>query len=302
MQAADLARKRWLDLLTHFGVERQHLTGRHGPCPACGGRDRFRFDDKDGRGTYFCSHCGSGDGFALLGLVKGWGFKQAATEVERVVGTIQPCPPKRLQGNVDKLQACKRIWLEARQVIEGDPVARYLRNRCGIKEVPGCLRHHPGLHYRHGDGTVTRHPAMVAKVQEANSTGCAIHRTYLTKDGDKADVPNVKKIIGNLPPSSAVRLSQPSGCLGVAEGIETAISASLHFGVPVWAAISANGLEQWTPPAGIERVLVFGDNDKSGTGQAASWTLAKRLIASGIVTEVKIPEQQGADWNDVLVG
>lgn len=302
MKAAELTRNRWPDLLAHFGIDQNLLTGKHGPCPVCGGRDRFRFDDKNGRGTFFCSHCGSGDGFDLLRLIKGWQFKQAAAEVEGVVGTIQAASLKRRPIEPDRMEACRRIWAKSLSVVAGDPVSLYLRRRTRLEEVSPCIRYHPALPYRHDDRHITLHPAMLTKVLGADGNGVAIHRTYLTKDGDKADVPNIKKIIGTMPPSSAARLFQPLGCLGIAEGIETAISASLHFGVPVWAAISANGLEQWMPPAGIERVLIFGDNDKSGTGQAASWTLAKRLIASGIVTEVKIPEQQGADWNDVLLG
>ena len=34
-----------------LGVPAKALTNRHGPCPICGGKDRFRFDDKGGRGT-----------------------------------------------------------------------------------------------------------------------------------------------------------------------------------------------------------------------------------------------------------
>ncbi len=39
---------------------------KHGPCPMCGGRDRFRFDDRDGRGTWICNQCGAGDGLTLF--------------------------------------------------------------------------------------------------------------------------------------------------------------------------------------------------------------------------------------------
>ena len=90
---------------------------------------------------------------------------------------------------------------------------------------------------------------MLAKVQARRRQRDSIHRTYLTDDGQKADVPTVKKILGSLPPSSAVRLSEPGSTLGIAEGIETALCAAVRFGIPVWAAISAGGLERWTPPA-----------------------------------------------------
>ena len=298
MQAADLARNRWPDLLAHFGIERHHLTGKHAPCPACGGRDRFRFDDQDGRGTFYCSHCGSGDGFALLGKVKGWGFKQAAAEVERIAGMIQPGKAKAEQSTADKLTACRRIWAESQPVSCADPVYSYLLRRTGIKVVPACIRFHPDLSYRHDDGTITRHSAMLAKVQDIDGNGVAIHRTYLTVDGQKAALPSPKKIIGSLPPGAATRLMPASGCMGVAEGIETALAASMLFGLPVWAAISAIGLERWTPPPGTEHVTVFGDNDTSHTGQATAFALAKRLHTAGIASEVCIPDRPGTDWAD----
>lgn len=298
MQAADLARNRWPDLLVHFGIDQKSLTGKHSPCPACGGRDRFRFDDKDGRGTFFCSHCGSGDGFALLGKVKGWAFKQAAAEVERIAGKIPASASKRQPVGGDKREACKRIWSVSVPVTAGDPVSIYLLHRTGIEAVPASIRFHPDLPYRNDDGTITRHPAMVTKVQDTDGNGVAIHRTYLTSDGQKAEVASPKKITGSLPPCTAVRLMPAAECMGIAEGIETALSASIRFAVPTWAAISANGLEKWMPPTGTARVLIFGDNDDSYTGQAAAFALAKHLHNVGITADVQIPDRPGTDWAD----
>ena len=61
---------RWKETLGACGINTELLTARHGPCPGCGGTDRFRFDDLDGKGTWFCSQGGgtpaAGDGFALI--------------------------------------------------------------------------------------------------------------------------------------------------------------------------------------------------------------------------------------------
>lgn len=59
--------------------------GRHGPCPKCGGKDRFRLDDLDGRGTWICSQCGNGDGLDLVKLMTGYGVRKAAQEVAQVL-------------------------------------------------------------------------------------------------------------------------------------------------------------------------------------------------------------------------
>ena len=47
----DRARGRWPGILTALGVPAKALRNRHGPCPVCGGKDRFRFDDKGGAGN-----------------------------------------------------------------------------------------------------------------------------------------------------------------------------------------------------------------------------------------------------------
>lgn len=59
---------------------------KHGPCPICGGTKPFRCDDKEGRGTWICNHCGSGNGFKLVELSKGWDFMRVYQEVAAVLG------------------------------------------------------------------------------------------------------------------------------------------------------------------------------------------------------------------------
>jgi putative DNA primase/helicase len=106
---------------------------------------------------------------------------------------------------------------------------------------------------------------------------------------------------GKVPHGIAVRLLPHGKVLGIAEGIETAMSAAVLFGIPVWAALTAGFLETWYPPADVECVYIFGDNDSSYTGQAAAYTLARRLVLTEKKeVNVEIPEQTNTDWNDVL--
>ena len=70
-QVGAIAKGRWHEILPALGIPAKHLKDEHGPCPGCGGKDRFRFDDKEGRGTWVCSQGRSGppaagDGFDLL--------------------------------------------------------------------------------------------------------------------------------------------------------------------------------------------------------------------------------------------
>jgi len=127
-----------------------------------------------------------------------------------------------------------------------------------------------------------------------------LHRTYLNRNGGKADVANVRMALGTLEGGGAVRLQPHGKVLGVAEGIETALSASiLHPGVPCWAALNANRLEVWEPPEGVTDVLIFADNDSNGVGQRAAFILNERLNRT-ITSQVVLPPVIGTDWADVL--
>jgi len=75
----------WPDVLAGLGIDIPRR-GKHGPCPVCGGKDRFRLDDKTGRGTWICNQCGTGDGLDLVGKVIGKGAKEAAELVAPLVG------------------------------------------------------------------------------------------------------------------------------------------------------------------------------------------------------------------------
>lgn len=113
------AQGRWREILNRFGVDRSYLRNRHGPCPLCGGKDRFRFDDRDGSGSYFCNQCGAskgdGAGIRLLMKFRDWDFKTAAAEVDRLIGTdYQPAPRQRLAApETPPWEALQRQWEEA---------------------------------------------------------------------------------------------------------------------------------------------------------------------------------------------
>jgi putative DNA primase/helicase len=79
-----LANGQWLSILNNLCGEILYKKAK--PCPACGGNDRFTFDDKEGRGTYVCRGCGSGDGLSLVAKLHSINARQAALMVAPYVG------------------------------------------------------------------------------------------------------------------------------------------------------------------------------------------------------------------------
>lgn len=297
--AAEIATGRWPGLLASFGIEAEFLRNKHGPCPICGGKDRFRFDNRESRGTWICNQCGSGDGYKLLELYKGWSFKEAAKEVQAIAGVIRQSINETIAPeNAQKLAAVQKIWKDSIRIAPGDAAFRYIRARAGEVVIPKSLRFHPALAYVEDD-KVTHYPALVAVVVNAEGKGVAVHRIYLTEEGNKAPVESQKKLLaGGDIAGASVRIGDPGEEIGIAEGIETALVAGRKFGMPVWSAITSGGMEKWRPPEKITRVTVFGDNDASFTGQASAYALAKNLKKAGYIVSVKIPEKEGTDWAD----
>lgn len=300
----DLCQGKWHGLLTSFGVDSRVLDGSHQPCPLCpgnAGKDRFRFDNKQGNGTYFCSQCGSGDGVSFLMKFKGWEFKQAAHELEKIVGEVKPSAPAAPVDIGRKRLEMQRRWNEGSDVCRDDPVGEYLASRFIIPDYYGIsIRHHPGI--RNSNGTV--YPAMLAIFQGPDGVASQLETHYLTSTGQKAPVQPQKEFLSGLKfaEGGAVRLGGMAEAIGIAEGVTTAMSASILFGLPVWAALSCANLAKFIPPESVKEVYVFGDNDLNYVGQAHAYALARRLHAqrSDISTHVSIPEKAGFDWNDVL--
>lgn len=300
LNVREVAQGRWRSILTVLGIDERALSGKHGPCPMCGGKDRFRFDNKDGRGTYFCSGCGAGDGVQLAMGITGLSFRDVAAEVERIAGTVRPSTIKPDRSDDDKLAALRRAFRESRPIERGDAAYAYLAGRgLSLYDLPESIRTHPGMAYRDGDAVLGTFPVMLATVTDAAGRAVSIHRTYL-QNARKAPVPAPKKLMQGLPlPGAAIRLTPISRVLGIAEGIETALAAAELFEVPAWSCISTSGIESFEPPAGVEHVIVFGDHDANFAGQAAAYRAAHRLALKGLEVEVCIPPTVG-DWLDEL--
>lgn len=300
----DAAKGRWAAILPALGVDKRFLGGRHGPCPMCEGRDRFRWDDREGTGSFLCSKCGAGDGVKLVMLVGGLSFKDAAREIEKLVGTAPVTPTKPKPDVAEVRRRMNELWASAVPLVRVEAAVKWWMHRTGRMPCSPDLRAVEALPYRDAStDDAQTYPAMLALVRGWDGKPGSIHRTYLSADGSKAPVRQVRKQTSGLtvPPGSAVRLSPVGPVLGIAEGLETTEAASILFGVPVWSALDASHLQSWKVPDQVEEVHIFADNDsaKEFTGQLAAYNLAKRLKSEGKRVLVHVPASAG-DFNDVL--
>lgn len=186
-----------------------------------------------------------------------------------------------------------RLWASARP-IEGTPAHAYLRARALTIASPE-LRYHARTPDGHGAG-VTFKPALLAAVRDASGL-VAVHRTFLGPPGTAR--PLARRALGRLG-AGAVRLRPPvDGQLGIAEGIETALAATQLAGIPCWATLGAGRFGRVALPAGVDRLILFLDQDAGGLRAEQLARTAHR--GSSLRIEVRYPGIEGSDWNDNLL-
>ncbi|PVE20643.1 hypothetical protein DC522_31080 [Microvirga sp. KLBC 81] len=203
----------------------------------------------------------------------------------------------------DRIARALSIWNEAHDP-RGTPVQVYLRRR-GLAlpdEAAGeAIRFHPSCPF--GD---TRTPAMVCLVRDiVTNKPKGIHRTALTREGDKVQVGGFDRLsLGSLQ-NSAIKITPDEDvtvCLGVSEGIENALSLRTidRFGTsPIWSLISAGGLRNLPVLVGIETLWIAVDHDTAGISAARS--MAQRWLASGAEAFLVTPSAVGQDLNGILM-
>lgn len=299
----DACKGKWRGVLMELGLPEECLQDKHGPCPMCGGKDRFRFDNKEGKGTWICGQCDAGTGMDLAMKYTGQDFKECAARIDAIIGNVTPDTQKSkpTMSDQERRDALRNVYRSSQPMQAGDVADAYLRSRdLDEKIYPDCLRFAPSL--RDGEGGVR--PAMVATVVDHAGTPVSLHRTFLRPDGSgKAEMASPRKMMPGVLPDGACVRCQPwaSGPLGIAEGIETAMAAGHWYELPTWAALTSKMLERWVPPEGCDEVAIFGDSDPKFGGQAAAFRLAHKLAVRGVTVTVHLPPNIGEDWADVWI-
>lgn len=303
-----------------------------GPCPLCGGTDRFAFHL--GRQLWNCRGCGvGGDVIALVRHLDGTDFREAVALLTGhapdgfVVHSFAGDPPIECRDHVraalslgareqprrkssprwsppcivapdddaaHRSALALRLWSEARDP-RGRVVAGYLASR-GLSlpdDIAGdVIRFHPALKF---DGLPVA--AMVALYRDIRTNEpCGIHRTFLDGAGNKLD----RKMLGRAR-DAAIKLNADESVtlgLNVGEGVETCLAARLAGFRPVWALGSATAIAAFPLLSGIEAITVLGETDDGGANHRAAQACAARWIGAGREALMVAP-LVGGDLNDV---
>jgi putative DNA primase/helicase len=313
-----LASGRWPNILAHFGADEATTSGKHSPCPMCGGKDRFRMIKLDGPARWICNQCGGGDGMDLLMNMLGCDFKAAAKKLRPIVFSCTYQPPTTIKKEERKrrMKQNVEVWQGATELKElptHNTLGKYMAFRGLLKEEYSSadLRLHSGLKFYNDDGKPEGlKPAMLARVSTRDGKMALIHRTYLDQDKDGAFKTKKKMTApGREWKGGCIRLfsTKNSSRIILAEGVETALSVrAIVFRkhgilIPCWACVNANAMENVALPDHITSVMVGSDNDSNFTGQKAAYSLANRLtIHDKRKVQVVVPADMGTDFNDEL--
>jgi putative DNA primase/helicase len=258
------------------------------------------FDDMHG-GVFGCYRQGISETWSAADRATLTRQQRAELAQQVAAATVEREAQQRNQWT-ENARRIAHVWAQCVPLRVADPVTLYLKRRLGaaVWPLPQCLRFHPALPYWDGAQKLGTFPAMVAPIIAPDGRIAALHRTYLTADGRKADVPTVKKLTGAAGPlaGASIPLHAPAhGVIGVAEGIETALAAWIASGVPTVAAYCAGAVAGYLWPVGVQRLVIFADADKAG--REAADALRARALAARLRCDVLTPATEGTDWADV---
>ena len=290
----------WPELLAAVGIDTPHR-GKHGPCPACGGKDRFRLDDKAGRGTWFCNLCGAGDGLDLVCRVLSTTPKAAAELLAPLVGVsaagVDPAEWERIhqQRQAKAEQAERQRALQRRRAasraaaIAGDVTtgaSPYLMGK-GIEQPQAAISR---TLIREGGENFPAGSLVVALTDEG---GALVNVQLIRADGTKRYLAAGQKV-------GAYHRIGGGALVAVVEGYATGLSVHLAIRATVYCAMDAGNLlavaqiaRRQHPEA---RLLLCGDNDEGTKGNPGKAKAEHAAAAVGGL--VALPPEFSGDWND----
>lgn len=306
-QVSEAARDRWPDVLSLMGIDVPASPRAQVACPACGGKDRFRFDD-DGRGAHFCNSCGAGDGLELVKKVNNCDATRAAQLVADALGmnvhTLHTIPGKD-NAQRQKEQTERRTELAQQQAQEQAARAARFTSKLealAVQAQPGdsvylAGKGLPGFtHPILPDGTL-----LLVLVNEYGEDAAA---QTITAKGEK------RLLTGSSKKGSyhVINPAHSPEMLIIGEGLATVLS--VHMMRPDALAVVAIDAGNLQPVAQVMRrkypqaqIVIAADNDHPGgdseTGAINIGRESAEKAAISVNGSVALPPgDHKADWND----
>jgi putative DNA primase/helicase len=261
-----------------------------GPCPRCGGDDRFSINTR--KQVWNCRGCGvGGDAVDLVRHLNGCGFVQAVailTKAERRPARIQNHQHEVVpsdSGGTTTADAMV-VWEESDDPLCPRP-RRYLSSR--DLDLADDLA---GNVLRWND----RIGALICLFRDIlTDQPKAVSRIFLDRDGRKL----CRKFLGPVG-GCAVKLDPDDGVLGglhVSEGVENGMAARQIGLRPTWALGSDLGIKNFPVLAGIEALSILREhcskNREAAEACGLRWRSARREVFD-------VWPNRGKDVNDAI--
>lgn len=305
---------RWPDVLSLAGITVPHSPRQHSECPACGGTDRFRFDD-GGRGSHFCNQCGAGDGLDLVAKVNHCDTTEAARLVADVLGidyrTAETAPKATSQDKA--VMEAERQHREQERKQQATAEQEQKRQQFNRRYTTLYNSATPGeSEYLTAKGLtgftfpmLTDGRLLVALTDE---TGTVTAAQTITATGDKRQVTDGTKRGAFY----AVNAPEQPQVVIISEGLATTLTA--HLMRPDALTVAAIDAGNLLPVAEVMRrryseaqIIIAADNDWHEPGECDEKGKPKQNI--GVISAEKAaisvsgwvvtpPTHHKADWDD----
>lgn len=278
----------WRQTLEGYGC--QLPSGRnHGPCPVCGGKDRFRFDDKDGRGTWFCGQCDpqSGGGLLLLSRYLGKPTVEVAKELlgQDIPRTVAPVRKHSATDEQMREELRKRAKRGAEMLMEQSMMSGH-----PYMDAKGLTGEWPvNSQIMMGADNERIEPGALLLVP-VYKNGELVNVQKITGDGKK------RPIYGGDMSGVCHIIKGPGKTIAVVEGFATGVTVNHMTNATTYVAFNTGNLAAITAQARAEHpdsmLIIFADNDEHGAGLKYAEEAA---IQSG--ARIALPPEPG-DWDD----
>ncbi|MEI7245141.1 DUF927 domain-containing protein [Pectobacterium carotovorum] len=289
---------RWPDVLSQLGIEVSRHPTTLTPCPACGGTDRFQFDNLEGRGTWHCRHCEpeAGDGLALVMNVRQCAAMDAAQQVAEVLGIDTRTREQATSQNEPRQPPAEN---NGRSPAVEEKAQRFAARLATLttQAQPGESAYLAGKGLTGFSYPLLPDSSLLLVLQDAN--GATIAAQTIKPDGNKRLMTDSAK----RGAYHAVNAPAQPDTVIIAEGLATTLSA--HLMRPDALAIAAIDAGNMVPVAKTMRalypnaqIILAADNDivAGKTNAGKDWAEKAAREVNGWVTLP--PTSEKADWDD----